>query len=167
MSDSHIRSKLLRLTELRYQHFPELSRRLVADEKLLGAILQGHLFVESLLEELITLCLDKNSEAVLSASLSFDQKLTISSKLHLAVDWPLIPDYVVGSLRKLNSLRNKLAHRYGHEVSESDVRELFVGLENELPYQEIFEDGTEVAISRYIAFIFGHLLPKYESNAET
>ncbi|HRD64571.1 MAG TPA: hypothetical protein PKY50_00280 [Candidatus Competibacter sp.] len=166
MSDTSLRSKLLKQTELRYKYLPELSRRLAADDKVLGAILQGHLFVESLLEQLIQLCLGQNAEAVLSARLTFDQKLVISSKLCLADNWPLIPDYVVGSLRKLNSLRNKLAHRYGHEVTESDLRELFVGLESELPYQEVLEHGAEIAISRYIAFIFGHLLPKYEPDAE-
>ena len=167
MKDVSLRTKLLTLTKLRYQYLPQLGERLQSDDKILSAILQGHLFVESLLEELIKVCLENNSEAVLSARLSFDQKLVIAAKLHLANEWPLIPDYVVGSLRKLNSLRNKLAHRYGHEASEEDIRELFVGLEQELPYQEIFEDGLETAISRYVAFIFGCMLPKYEANAET
>jgi hypothetical protein len=164
MNDTTLRLKLLKLTELRYKYLPELSRRLAADDNALGAILQGHLFVESLLEQLIRLCLGQNAEAVLSVRLSFDQKLGISSKLCLVDGWPLIPESVVGSLRKLNALRNKLAHRYGHEVTQSDLRELFVGLESELPYQEVFEHGDEIAVSRYMAFIFGHLLPKYDTE---
>jgi hypothetical protein len=113
------------------------------------------------------LSLERNADAVLSARLTFDQKLTISSKLYLEDDWLLIPDYVVGSLKKLNKLRNKLAHNYGHEITESDLRELFVGLETELPYQEILEHGAEITISRYIAFIFGNLLPKFETIADS
>jgi hypothetical protein len=166
MSITPLGEKLLKLTELRYQRLPELFTRLQSEEKSLSAILQGHLFVESLLEDLIRLCLDKNAEAVLAARLTFDQKLEISSKLRLADDWPLIPDYALGSLRKLNSLRNKLAHRYGHEITEADLRELFVGLEDELPYPDLFGGGHETAISRYFSFIFGHLLPKYEPIEE-
>ncbi|MBI3797780.1 MAG: hypothetical protein HY268_12535 [Deltaproteobacteria bacterium] len=47
-------------------------------------------------------------------------------------------------------------------ILEEQVRELFVGLEEELPYSDILEHGLHIAISRYAAFIFGHMLPKYE-----
>lgn len=164
---SDLREKLLKLTLLRYQRMPELGQRLHSNDGHLAAILQCHLFVESLLEELIRLCLGSNTDAVLSARLSFDQKLTIAAKLKLEKDLPLLQDYVVGSIRKFNSLRNKLAHRYGQEVSSDDVRELFVGCEQDLPYQDVLEHGISIGIKRYAAFIFGNMLPKYESTAET
>ena len=163
---SDLREKLLKLAELRYERMPGLNQRLRSKDSHLAGILQCHLFVESILEELIQLCLGTNADAVLSARLSFEQKLAIAAKLELEKDWPLLQDYVVGSLRKLNSLRNKLAHRYGHEVSGGDIRELFVGCEQDLPYQDVLESGIEIGISRYAAFIFGNLLPKYESVAE-
>src|SRR5690606_17131947 len=99
----------LSLTELRHQRMLELAQRLHPNDSPLAAILQCHLFVESLLEELIRLCLVGHADAVLSARLSFEQKLAIAGKLELEENWPLLQDYVVGSLRKLNSLRNKLA----------------------------------------------------------
>ncbi len=150
---SDLREKLLKLTALRYQRMLELDQRLRSNDGHLAAILQCHLFLESLLEELMRLCLGGNADAVLSAHLSFDQKLRIAAKLELEKNWPLLQDYVVGSIRKLNSLRNKLAHRYGHEVSSDDVRELFVGCEQHLPYQDVLEHGIDIGISRYAAFI--------------
>lgn len=41
-----------------------------------------------------------------------------------------------------------------------------MGLEVELSCQEIFEHGAEITISRYIVFIFGHLLPKFEADVD-
>ena len=164
---SDLRNKLLKITALRYQRTLELVQRLESNDGHLAGILQCHLFVESILEELIRLCLGGNADAVLSARLSFEQKLAIAAKLELVKDWPLLQDYVVGSLRKLNSLRNKLAHRFGHEVSIDEVRDLFVGCEQDLPYQDVLEHGVGIGISRYASFIFGSMLPKYESAAET
>jgi len=164
---SDLREKLLKLTALRHQRVMELIQRLRSDDGQLAGILQCHIFVETLLEELIRLCLGDNADAVLAARLSFDQKLALAAKLELDKGWPLLQDYVVGSLRELNSLRNKLAHRYGHEVSEDDIRELFVGCEQDLPYQDVLELGVDTGIARYAAFIFGNMLPKYESAAET
>lgn len=154
--------KLLQLTAIRRRRMLELDKRLRPSDGHLAGILQCHLLVESLLEELIRLCLGQHADAVLSARLTFDQKLAVAAKLELDEGWPLMEDFVVGSLRKLNSLRNKLAHRYGYEVSAEDVRELFVGCEGDLPYSNVLEHGVEIGISRYAAFIFGNMLPKYE-----
>jgi hypothetical protein len=154
--------KLLQLTAIRRRRILELDKRLRPSDGHLAGILQCHLLVESLLEELIHVCLGQYADAVLSAKLTFDQKLVIASKLKLDDDWSLMTDFVVGSLRKLNSLRNKLAHRYGYEVSADDVRELFVGRESMLPYSDALEFGVETGISRYAAFIFGNMLPSFE-----
>lgn len=164
MNDSSLKQKLLKLTELRYKYLPELGKRLRSEETVFGAILQAHLFVELLLNEVIALCLEHNAEAIFSARLSFDQRLSIASKLKLANEFPVIEDYALGSLRKLNKLRNKLAHRYNHEVSDEELRELFVGLEADFPYQELFEHGREIVVSMYIAFIYGHIFQKYEED---
>jgi hypothetical protein len=158
--------KLLALTAIRHRRMLELDKRLRPSDGHIGAILQCHLLVESLLDELLSLCLGQHSDAVLSAKLTFDQKLSITSKLELETGWPLLYDYVVGSLRKLNSLRNRLAHRYGYEVSPEDIRELFVGCEDELPYGDVLQHGVDIGITRYAAFIFGYMLPKYERDED-
>lgn len=166
MNDTSLKSRLLQLTDLRYRRLSELVKILSSENNPLSGILQCHLFVESLLEELIRFSLGKNAEAILSAHLNFNQKLAIVAKLELYNNWPLMPDYVIASLRRLNALRNKLAHRYGYDITQNEIRELFVGIESELPYNDILDLGIETAISRYAAFIFGHMLPKYESDTE-
>lgn len=154
--------KLLHLTALRHKRLPELMERLQSGDDYLAGVLQCHLFVESLLEDLIRLCLGRHAEAVLSVQLTFKQKVAIVGKLELEPGWMLVEHEAIGSLSKLNSLRNKLAHRYGHELSEDDIRGLFVGCENTLGYGDVLDAGIKIGISRYAAFIFGSLLPKYE-----
>ena len=166
MTSSTLKEQALRLTELRCRLLPKLSQHFQDNESCLGVILQCHLFTEMLLEELIRLALGSHGEAVLELRLTFDQKLTLASKLKLAGEMEVLPDFIVGSLRKLNSLRNRVAHQYEAQIAEVDIRELFVGLERGLPYADVFEHGDRLAVSRYSAFIFGEMLPKYESIGE-
>jgi len=63
----------------------------------------------------------------------------------------------------LNKLRNRVAHRLNESVEDAEVLELFVGLESELPYIELMAHGRVIALRRYLSFIFGHMLPKFES----
>jgi len=126
-----------------------------------GLVLKCHLFTEAMLDELVCLALAEHSEAVLSINLNYKQKLDLVGKLKLAEEFELLPDYVVGSLRRLNQIRNRIAHKLGAKVESSDVVALFVGLEGELAY-DVGNCETDVALKRYLSFIFGHMLPKYE-----
>jgi hypothetical protein len=123
------------------------------------------LVVESALVELMRLSLGKSAEAILAASLTFNQKLAIVSRLELHDGFELLPVTVTTSLKNLNSMRNKVAHRLGHDIEDDDVRQLFAGLGEELPYGDLLEHGQTVALSRYAAWIAGHLLPKYEIDS--
>ena len=127
-------NSLLTLTQLRYKNMPLLMEAAKGDNGVLGEIVRIHLVTEYLLEELIRLVLEKNAEAVLSIGLKYSQKLQLASQLELIEELNLLPDYVVGSLRKLNKLRNRVAHRLNESVEDAEVLELFVGLESELPY---------------------------------
>lgn len=133
------------------------------DDGVVGEIVRIHLVTEYLLEELIRLVLDDNAEPVLSIGLKYSQKLQLASQLELVEEFDLLPDYVVGSLRNLNKLRNRVAHRLNEAVEDAEILDLFVGLENELPYSELMGHGRIVALQRYLSFIFGCMLPKYES----
>lgn len=155
-------SPLLMLTKLRYKNLPLLMETAKGDDGVVGEIVRVHLVTEYLLEELIRLVLEENAEPVLSIGLKYSQKLELASQLELIEEFNLLPDYVVGSLRKLNKLRNKVAHRLNESVEDTEILELFVGLENELPYVEIMEHGRVVALRRYLSFIFGCMLPKFE-----
>ena len=154
---------LMKLTELRYKNVPLLMEATKSNDGLVGEIVRIHLVTEFLLEELIRLVLGKAAEAVLSVGLKYSQKLELASRLELVSEFNLLPDHVTGSLRKLNSLRNRVAHRLNEPVTDSEIKELFLGLESELPYGEVMEHGRTVALRRYLAFIFGSMLPKFES----
>jgi hypothetical protein len=132
------------------------------DDGVISEILRIHLVTEYLLEELIRLVLEKNAEPVLSIGLKYSQKLELASKLELIEEFNLLPDYVVGSLRKLNKLRNRVAHRLNEFVNDAEILELFVGMESELLYVELMENGQVIALRRYLSFICGYMLPKFE-----
>lgn len=150
------------LTELRYRNMPLLMEAAKGDDGVAGEIVRIHLVTEYLLEELIRLVLERNAEPVLSIGLKYSQKLKLASQLELVEEFNLLPDYVVGSLRKLNKLRNRVAHRLNESVKDAEILDLFVGLESELPYVELMEHGRVGALRRYLSFIFGCMLPKFE-----
>jgi hypothetical protein len=134
---SQIKEKLLKLTELRYKKYPLLLDNLVKMSGItdpVSQILRCHLISESILDALIELVLYPNGEAVLSAKLSYSQKLQITSKSVLVNDIELLPDYVIGSLRKLNNLRNRMAHQLNASVSLQEVMDLFVGIDYPMPF---------------------------------
>jgi hypothetical protein len=153
---------LLTLTELRYKNLPLLIEAAKGDDGVVGEIVRIHLVTEYLLEELIRLALDNNAGPVLSIGLRYSQKLELASQLELVEEFNLLPDYVVGSLRKLNKLRNMVAHRLNESIEDTKILDLFAGLENELPYVELMEHGRVIALRRYLAFIFGCMLPKFD-----
>lgn len=169
MKQTELGRKLLKLTELRYRLVPTLIKHTSDNDNdnMLGFVLKCHLFTEQLLEEIIRFKFEADADAILSANLNYIQKLEVANNLYLSSDYKLLQGEVVGSLRKLNSLRNKVAHRAGTTVSEADIKELFLGLEGTLPYGDIFEHGKKIAIlQRYAGFIFGNMFPKVEPIEE-
>ena len=165
-----LKDRLLRLTELRYKTLPLLLENMQPDESLrigdpVSRILKCHLLSEAVLDRLLELALEPNGEAVLSARLSYNQKLAIASRSVLIKDYELLPDYVVGSLRKLNQIRNRLAHELGASVSREEVMELFMGVDHSMPI-DLSTADVSLLIYHYTSFIFGNMLPKYEAVEE-
>jgi hypothetical protein len=165
-----LKDKLLRLTALRYETLPLLIANMQVDEGLrigdpVSRILKCHLLSEAVLDKLLEFALEPNGDAVLSARLNYNQKLTIASRSILAQDYELLPDYVVGSLRKLNQIRNRLAHELGASVTREEVMELFMGIGHPMPIDPSTAD-VSLLIYHYTAFIFGNMLPKFESVEE-
>jgi hypothetical protein len=108
------REKLLGLTALRQKMLlPYLESHKDSGDAV-GEIIKCHLITEAILEELIRHCIHPHGEAVLSVSLSYDKKLEIARKLMLFDEWPLLDHEIAESLKKLNGLRNKMAHRLGY-----------------------------------------------------
>jgi hypothetical protein len=164
---SQFKDKLLGLTNLRYETLPLLLENLQEDEKSdlgdpISRILKCHLLSEVVLDKLIQFAFEPNGGAILSARLTYGQKLDITSRTLLVEDYPLLPNFAVGSLRKLNKIRNRLAHELGAKVTREEANELFMG-EDILKTFDPEKEEVPVIISHYTAFIFGNMLPKYET----
>lgn len=165
-----LRHKLLRLTKLRYEMFPVLldnmrvSDDLALDDPVL-AVLKCHLLSEVVLDRLLTLALGPNGHAVLSVRLSYAQKLNVASRCVLVENYELLPDFVVGSLRRLNRIRNRLAHELGATVKRDEVLALFMDVDHLMPVDPLTAD-VALLLYHYTPFIFGHMLPKFEVASE-
>lgn len=160
-----LKEKLLRLTELRYRRFLLLAENMHEMGEITSPVLQilkCHLVTEALLNDLIELAFEPNGAAVLSANLSYSNKLQIVSQAVLADDFKLLPDFVVSSLRKLNRLRNRMAHELGATISLDEVMELFADIDHPMPIIPS-ENNIPLVLFHYTAFIFGNMLPKYEA----
>ena len=165
---SQLKEKLVSLTASRYKKLPLLMEhmgKMINIDDPVSLLIRCHLITESLLDELIELTFYPNGSAITSAGLSYDKKLQICSKTILHEDRPLLPDFVIGSLRKLNSLRNKMAHRLEASTSLNEVMDLFMGEEHPMPI-EAEKGNLNIVIYHYTGFIFGNLLPKWESCGE-
>lgn len=158
---------LEKITALRYKNYFLMTDTMRDNDNLIAVILRVHLVSEYLLEELIRFVFEEKADAILSIGLRYQQKLELVSKLELVEDWELLPDFVVVSLKKLNKLRNRVAHRLNEKIIDDEIRDLFMGLEDELPYQDISEFGSVTAMKRYLAFIYGCMLPKFEKTEES
>lgn len=168
-----LQEKLLRLTSLRYEMMLQLSETMKPEEHMRGGgvlhylgdpvarVLKCHLLTEVALEKLLLLALEPNGGAVISANLSYSKKLEIAARCELVPEWELIPPHIVGSLRKLNKLRNRLAHEFGATVNREEAIGLFMGEEHSIPLDPN-ETNVALIIYHYTAFIFGNMLRKYE-----
>ena len=135
---SQFKEKLMELTKLRYETLPLLMKNMQVDESLnigdpISRILKCHLLSEVVLDRLIQFAFEPNGDAILSARLSYGQKLDITSQTVLVEDYPLIPDLAVGSLRKLNKIRNRLSHKLGASVTREEAIDLFMGVDHPMP----------------------------------
>ena len=164
---NQFKEKLMGLTKLRYETLPLLMKNMQVDENLnigdpISRILKCHLLSEVVLDRLIQFAFEPNGDAILSARLSYGKKLDITSRVVLAEDFPLIPDLAVGSLRKLNKIRNRLSHELGASVTREEAIDLFMGIDHPMPVDPMKAD-VPLLIYHYTAFIFGSMLPKFES----
>ena len=114
-----VKEKLLSLTSARYKHLLVAVETFKEGEDPLGILLRVHLTSETVLEELISLVFEEKAKPILSLALTYRQKLDLVSQLEIDDDWPLLPDYIVGSLRKLNKLRNQLVHQLNGSIDNN------------------------------------------------
>lgn len=117
-------------------------------------VLRVHLLTETIMERLIALVLGKSADAVLSAKLTYGQKLSICGDLKLDGGQSLISSDVKGSLKKLNLLRNNVAHDIAHQTTDEDVEKLFVGTLGNRRKASARNGSVWIKLSSYKATIF-------------
>ncbi len=86
-----------------------------ADE--LSPILRGHIFIEKILEVLISKNLD-NPKALFSKNRSFDLKLDLAKAIGL------LEEKYYSSFKALNNIRNNYAHRATYKISFEEINGL-------------------------------------------
>jgi len=101
-------------------------------------VLKGHLLIERLLEKYLNQNLAQPS-ALENAGLSFNQKLSFVAALHHDTN----DEWLWGGIRKLNRLRNELAHRLESPKLLTLVEDFIVHVE-ENPEFPSFEAPTEI-----------------------
>lgn len=141
-----------KLQELEYRSWGNVIRGFDAPNDILSKLLTIHLITETVLEQIIGVALEQNADAVLSVSLTYNQKLDMCAKLVFDDSNPALSSNIVGSLRKLNALRNKASHRLRNEIVEEDIVALFENIENELP-EDVQEGDSVVKLNSYYAYI--------------
>ena len=141
------------LSKLEYKMFSQAMRGFHEPEGSIARILTIHLITEAVLEKIIGLILDRHASAVLSVSLSYRQKLELCSKLQFEDGERVLNSSVVGSLKKLNVLRNNLAHNLDHEVTKEELLSVFYVIEPNIP-DDVLSSDLEVIVKSYHAHIF-------------
>ena len=94
---------------------------------LLGLVLRGHLWIEAALNGLIDRSMRDPSQLD-AARLSFVQRVALTAALGL------ISSTEAGVIRKINSLRNRLAHNLESAVTESDQKDLVATCDDYIKY---------------------------------
>ncbi|MBP6857610.1 MAG: hypothetical protein KBC11_00215 [Candidatus Pacebacteria bacterium] len=84
------------------------------DSRYLAVLLRFHLLIEYYLDLIISVYL-KKGVSLLDNNLSFSQKLSIVDS------FDLVPENIILSIKKLNSVRNKAAHDMDYIITERDV----------------------------------------------
>ena len=131
----------------------------------ISRILKCHLLTEHILDSLLRHCFAPNGDAVLGIRLGYRQKLDIASKCLLVEEYSLLDTTTVGSLRRLNTLRNRIAHKLGEVVDPLEIFELFMGVDHPMAISET-ETDVGLIVYHYCSFIFGNMLPNYQLSED-
>lgn len=127
-------------------------------------VLKGHLVSERYIERFIKLFLLKGERILDKGRLSYIQKLELLDSIGI------IPDDLIICFRKLNGLRNKLAHELDYEITIEDIDPIGVQLGEE--YNKFKnERGGDLKnlLCTVIGFIcagLAHYVVEYETISE-
>lgn len=100
--------------------FRMISERWSQDTDTIGRILRSHLFVEHFLTEYLV-ALNPELGSITDARLTFAQKVALIGDATLGVS------YLMPGIRRLNTIRNRLAHTLAADISTDDIN-VFLGI---------------------------------------
>jgi hypothetical protein len=81
------------------------------------ATIRGHLYIESILIHLI-------QEALPRQDLLQVDRISFNSKVELCASLGLIPEYMIPIYKKINQLRNYIAHNLSYQLTDKDKADL-------------------------------------------
>jgi len=84
------------------------------NSRLLATSLRFHLLIEYYLDLIISNFLKRGFVLV-------DSNITFSQKINIVDSFGVVPENIIISIKKLNTLRNKSAHDIDYQISEKDV----------------------------------------------
>ncbi len=151
------------VVKLRYQHFKVAIEKLSQTNDSLSMLLRVHLISENILEELIKVIFEDKSDAILYLNIGYKQKLDLVRQFKLEENTPVLADYIVGSLRKLNSFRNKLAHNLDFKITNEHIYDLYT--DPTYTINELNEHETYSNLKDYALIILPGMLPYYEEES--
>ncbi len=114
------------------RHVAEFEKRVSNETDLTTILLKGHLLIEYYLDHVLLLLFDKE---VNLNSLSFFQKVEKLKQKNC------FTDDIFRSLRKLNDIRNNLAHRLDFKISFSEIDSVGFCLGKEYVLKKFEEEG--------------------------
>lgn len=130
-----------------------------------GLILKGHLLIEFILNEIINRCC-KSPKTILRDHRSY----TFAVKLQLVYSMGSLPTPIYKSIRRVNRLRNHLAHNLELEIDQSDFsftridgKEILIKMKSKKPryparqYCKKLCLGTLVQLRNHFTLQFGEL----------
>lgn len=98
--------------------YRELERISAQNTDLVSLVLRAHLLSEYQLERMIIAFLPRGDRVIEKGRMKYSQKL------ELANGFDILPDRIVGALRKLNRLRNDCSHERDATISISDIEKV-------------------------------------------
>jgi len=116
----------------------------------LHLILQAHLYIEFMLDRFITSELPKGNLIINKGFLSFKQKTL------LAATFTIIEPQVIDSILQLNKLRNNLAHKFNHVITDNEANLIGRPLGKDFTRMEKDANGCLICKLQFIvSFIAG------------
>ncbi|MBU1282835.1 MAG: hypothetical protein KJ989_15480 [Gammaproteobacteria bacterium] len=114
----------------------------------LSPILRGHIFIEKILDTLI-------SKNLVNPKALFAKNRTFDLKLDLARAMGLLGENYYSSFRALNNIRNDYAHRANYKVSFDEISGLKFDWEpiQNKTYKEACKKGIEEAVKLAMIFV--------------